>query len=99
MLDLFVRTTKTMRGWPLIYTTYHQELEAPYRHAAWCTVIRIGRRGLVIGRWTEALHDEEYATVVALGARPVNAWWDDLGDFRYDPDDEPDDGEFGCLVT
>jgi hypothetical protein len=99
MLNLFVRTTKTMRGWPLLYTTYHQELEDPYRYAAWCIVIRLWRRGLVIGRWTDAWHDDELASAVAIGARRMDAWWDEIQDYRYDPDDDGDTGEWGCLVA
>lgn len=87
-----------MKGWPLCYTTYHQEMESPYRYAAWCTVIRIGRRGLVVGRWTDAWYQEDVATAVAIGARPTAIWWDELRDFEFDPDD-PDDGQFGCLVA
>jgi hypothetical protein len=98
MFDLFVRTTKTMRGWPLVYTTYHQEMEAPYRYAAWCTVIRIGRRGLVVGRWTDAWFEEDTATAVAIGARPMEPWWHGWDELE-DDDPDPDDGLFGCVVA
>lgn len=99
MFDLFVRTTKTMKGWPLVYTTYHQELEDPFRYAAWCAVIRLGRRGLVVGRWSDAWHDEDLAVATAIGARRMDAWWDELRGSDYDPDDDPDDGHWGCLVS
>lgn len=88
-----------MRGWPLVYSTYHQEMEAPYRYAAWCAVIRIGRRGLVVGRWTDAWYLEDVASAVALGARPVAVWWDEIKDCDRRPGDDPDDGLFGCLVA
>jgi len=91
---MFVKWTKTMKGWPLTYSTYHQETQPPYRHAGSCRVVRIGRRGVVFGRYTERWQTEEQAHAAALGARPIDPfWWDE----PYGEADE-DDGRWGCLV-
>lgn len=76
---MFIKRTKCLPGWPVVYRTYHQETEPPYRHAARCVVVRLWRVGLVLGIWTGAHHDEDAAHAAALGARPV-AVLDDEGD-------------------
>lgn len=86
-----------MKGWPFIYTAYHQETEPPYRHARHAYVIRLGRMGFVVGRYTHAWQNEDEAHAAALGARPVPPWWKgEDPDWRYE--DEPDDGSFGSMV-
>lgn len=81
---MFIKWTKCMRGWPLVYHTYHQELDPPYKHAD-VVVFRMGRRGVVVGRWVHSWPDEDQAIASALGARQVPVWW-------WDEEDEtPDD--------
>lgn len=67
---MFVRTTACQAGWPLAYRTYHQETQPPYRHGRVC-VLRFGRKGLVLGRWTHHDLSEYAAHAAALGARPL----------------------------
>ncbi|MBD0734045.1 hypothetical protein BGM09_01040 [Streptomyces sp. CBMA29] len=60
-------TTRCLRGWPRLYTTYHQEVEPPYRQCDRALVIRLHRHGIVIGRWTGTVSDETTAIRFALG--------------------------------
>ncbi|KJK55347.1 hypothetical protein UK12_29165 [Saccharothrix sp. ST-888] len=44
----------------------------PYRRAERVTVLRLGRRGLVVGRWTSRAVDYDQAVEQALGVREVS---------------------------
>lgn len=68
---MFITKTRCMRGWPLVYQTYHQETEYPFKHAARAYVLRFWKVGLVVGRWSRRLPDEDSAMAVALGAKPT----------------------------
>lgn len=68
---MFITKTRCMKGWPWIYQTYHQQTAYPYKHAARAYVMRLGRVGLVVGRWSRRMPDEDSAQAAALGARPT----------------------------
>lgn len=74
----FLALTGCQPGWPLTYLTYHQEIEAPYRRCNRARVIRLGRWGVVVGRWDSRAEDEHQALTDALGARET-ALLDDNG--------------------
>ncbi len=65
-------TTRCQPSWPRTYVTYFQELEAPFRRAERVRVLRLGRTGLVFGRWTGRADDEHQAVMDALGAREID---------------------------
>jgi hypothetical protein len=65
-------TTRCQPSWPRTYTTYFQELEAPFRRADRVRVLRLGRTGLVFGRWTSKAEDEYQAVADALQIREID---------------------------
>jgi hypothetical protein len=68
---MLIRLTRCGAGWPRRYSTYHQELTPPYRRAEPVTVVRLGRWGLVLGRWTSRADTYEQAAAQAFGVREV----------------------------
>jgi hypothetical protein len=68
---MLIRLTRCGAGWPRRYSTYHQELKEPYRRAEPVTVVRVGRWGLVVGRWTSRAKSYEQAVTQAFGVREV----------------------------
>jgi hypothetical protein len=68
---MLIRLTRCGASWPRRYSTYHQELKSPYRRAEPVTVLRLGRWGLVLGRWTSRAHSYEQAAAQAFGVREV----------------------------
>lgn len=67
-----ITTTRCQPSWPLTYSTYFQELEPPFRRAERVRVLRLGRTGLVFGRWTSRADDEHQAVLDALQAREID---------------------------
>lgn len=67
-----LRTTRCDPSWPRTWVTYHQETSPPFRRAERVRVLRLGRRGLVVGRWTSVARDEDDALLLAMGGREVD---------------------------
>ncbi|MFE6745969.1 hypothetical protein ACFVGM_08970 [Kitasatospora purpeofusca] len=86
---MVITTTRCQRGWPRTYRTYFQELEPPYRRAERVRVLRLGKLGLVWGRWTGKAEDERQALMDGLGAREVDVLDQEhqvlLPNFRKEP--------------
>lgn len=59
-------TTRCLAGWPIFYTTYHQEIDGQYRRCERAYVLRLHRRGIVVGRWHSHAQDEMAAIRAAL---------------------------------
>jgi hypothetical protein len=68
---MFITKTRCMRGWPLVYQTYYQQTEYPFKHADRTYVLRFFRIGIVIGKWSRRMPDEDSANLAALGAKPT----------------------------
>lgn len=73
---MLLTTTRCLPGFPLYYRTYHQETEPPYRRCERAHVLRLFRRGLVVGRWHATAANEAEAITAALGGRLVSCMED-----------------------
>ncbi|MFE9412312.1 hypothetical protein ACFYN0_26490 [Streptomyces sp. NPDC006704] len=62
MTNFFVRIVGVNRKQRLCFTTWTQEMSAPYRRCDRTWVVRVGgRKALAVGRYTRVLADEEEA--------------------------------------
>ncbi|WP_189764335.1 hypothetical protein [Streptomyces xanthochromogenes] len=62
MTNFFVRIIGVNRRQRLAFTTWTQEMSAPYRRCDRTWVLRVGgRKALAVGRYTRVLADEEEA--------------------------------------
>lgn len=87
----FIRTTRCLPGWPLVYATYHQEVAGKLRRSDHAAVIRLHRWGVVAGWWDTRASSETAAIMAALGARPEPVVVDGELLARYRPDTEASD--------
>jgi hypothetical protein len=65
--NIFVRRVPTLKGFPLTYKTWTQEMVEPYRRGDTRVVRLPFRHGIGFGRWTEAMETEHEALVAVLG--------------------------------